>query len=311
MKILWILLGLGTVGVLIGAFFLLNSYIYNEKQAEENGESPAVGTTVELEGTVTGVNFTQIALDGPYLIEFASMYGETHTVAIPSMGLPLCAANAQIDTPSDTQPGDLISVRGVLNETEQIVPCEDEEDYFRISFGSYVDPVFGYRFSYEKGKDGYVRELLTATGTEAFLAGAQLMRYEDFAVLITPTGPREGPPTIAVRVYDNSDNLSAPLWVDANPDASNIALAQGEPEEAVIGGANAVRYLVDGLYPTQTYAVAHDGHIFLITGAYMNEESDIYRDFQSFLASFIFVPTLEQFQSSEVVPEAQADGQTL
>lgn len=303
MKIIHVLLVVGVIVALIAAFFALNNYIYNEKQADE-GVNNAVGMNVEFEAVVDTVDLSQISVDGPALINFMSPVGEMHTIAIPSMGLSLCAAHEQIDTVHKIEVGDAIAVRGALNEEGHIVPCEDTSHYFRIGAGVYIDPVLGFEFMYDKGKDGYVFATTDITSADpTFLGGVQLMQYEDFIELEQTTEPREGPPTIAVRVYENTDNRSAALWVDDNPDESNSDLALGVAEEVVVGGANAVRYTVDGLYPTQTYVVAHGGDIYVITGSYLDEDSEIYRDFQSLLASFVFIPIPSQMEEGESIPQ--------
>jgi hypothetical protein len=67
-------------------------------------------------------------------------------------------------------------------------------------------------------------------------------------------------------------------------------LKLGEVESTVVGGANAVRYKADGLYASENVVVAHGDHVYVITGQFMDEDSDIRKDFGPLVASFRFVP---------------------
>lgn len=79
------------------------------------------------------------------------------------------------------------------------------------------------------------------------------------------------------------------MWVDARPELSNMGLLTGEVDrDAVVGGANAVRYMVDGLYRNDTAVVAHGGYIVMFSGAFLEEDSHIRRDFIDLLDSVEF-----------------------
>lgn len=112
--------------VLVGGFFLFNSYIYNEKQADY-----AVGDTVDRSGKVLAVNTDQVAFDGPALITLEGAGGELSAIAVPSMGLPLCPAYQNIGDIYLLKSGDMIEVRGAVSEDGSIVPCDSNEHYLR------------------------------------------------------------------------------------------------------------------------------------------------------------------------------------
>lgn len=297
MKIVSVVLGLGAVVALVAAFFALNAYIYNEKQPD--GANPGAGTSVSLEGVVRAVELEQMMVDGPALIQFETRIGEMHTIAVPSMGIMLCAAQPQIDSVGTIEVGDPIAVRGTIGAEERIIPCDDAEDYLRVGKGTYTNSDVGYQFSYEKGADGYELQTPDAMSSDTtFTTGVQLMLHDDYEELQAATDAREGPPTIAVRVYENEGNQSAAVWVDDYAQESNITLAFAEPEEAVVGGANAVMYVSDGLYPTRTYVIAHGGYIFVLTGSYLDQNSRIYRDFDTIVDSFTFIATASQMRGT-------------
>ena len=50
----------------------------------------------KIDGVVTAVDLTQVMLDGPVVIELETEVGESHSIAVPSMGFGLCAAAQKI-----------------------------------------------------------------------------------------------------------------------------------------------------------------------------------------------------------------------
>lgn len=101
-----------------------------EEVQQEQQEQEA--QTVSYEGRVTGVDLEQMAVDGPGLVMFETEAGESRTVAVPSMGLPLCAGAANIASVSDIEVGDTIAVQGTLDSEGRVVPCEDASHYLRV-----------------------------------------------------------------------------------------------------------------------------------------------------------------------------------
>jgi heat shock protein HslJ len=114
--------------VMIIAFYAVNSYIYNEKQADF-----VIGETVSKSGKVLAVDLEQVTFDGPVVLTLESGDGELSTIAIPSMGLPLCPAyqNNNIGDAFLMKAGDMIEVRGEVSEDGSIVPCSSPDHYLR------------------------------------------------------------------------------------------------------------------------------------------------------------------------------------
>lgn len=243
-----------------------------------------------VSGTVTEVNLEGVALDGPALLSVQTETGEMYTVAVPSMGVRLCPAFEQIADPFVIERGDMVDVRGrVEDDGFTIIPCDDADDYLNAT-SQLSDDTLGYAFTYTKGPNGYV------SLTEEDMIGANLIsaislvnRAEYESLQDAPPG-REGPPSISVRVYENSAKSQPSVWVMENPNDSNIKLAQRDPVEAVVGGANAVFFVGDGLYPFETYIVAHNNYIYVLTGMYFTQEDVIYKDFQTLVETFEFIP---------------------
>ncbi|HEX5774728.1 MAG TPA: hypothetical protein VFY28_02065 [Candidatus Paceibacterota bacterium] len=126
------------IGVLVlvgvGGYFLLTRYtpqedILGEEQASEND----MGNDRALAGPILEINADQIAADGPYEVTIMTSAGEEAVIAIPSMGLPLCAARENIADLATVSVGETIEVRGALMEDGTIVPCDSPEHYFRTA----------------------------------------------------------------------------------------------------------------------------------------------------------------------------------
>ena len=252
-------------------------------------DGPTAGM-VSFDGTVTAVDLDAIAFDGPALVTVNGGQGEARVIAVPSMGLPLCAALEHLTPVDRITIGDYVSVRGDVDATGRIVPCADADHYLAVTT-TVRDLELGYQFSYPKGPVGYVQVSDEESADTTFISGTVLFDTREYQEFQASTDAREGPPAIHVRVYENPNKNSAAVWPIRKPRESNIELALAEPTEAVVGGANAVRYTVDGLYPTDTYIIANGQYIYVLMGAYLEEDSAIRRDFQSLVDSFTFIPT--------------------
>ena len=134
----------------LGAFVLLNEYIYQEKQ--EPNELP-VGE-VTLTGVVTAVDTQQMMVDGPAVVTIISPVGEMHDILLPSMGRGLCAAGENVADVSLLKEGDAVEVRGEMAE-DGVVPCTSDTHYLRV-FERVVDDAAKYEFTYRKAPAGYV-----------------------------------------------------------------------------------------------------------------------------------------------------------
>lgn len=114
-KIIWII-----IIIIIAAL----AYTYwSPKPIEDN--------SITAEGSVTEINFEAIAFDGPALVFVSTLEGEK-VVAVPSMGINLCAAVEDITDVFALKAGDRVSVRGELDEEGRIVPCSDASHYLRV-----------------------------------------------------------------------------------------------------------------------------------------------------------------------------------
>jgi len=95
-----------------------------------NGLSDSTETR-EVRGTLTTISLEEMMVDGPARLTVAAVDGSTHTVLVPSMGLPLCAARANIADVSSFTAGELVEVRGAVEADGAITPCSAADHYLR------------------------------------------------------------------------------------------------------------------------------------------------------------------------------------
>ena len=271
--------------MIVGGYF-----IFWHSDSEENNENTDV-TDEEMRavsGRVTDVNLDQIAFDGPGMITIVDAAGDEYKIAVPSMGILLCAANERITSPWDIAMGDTVTVLGDRNENGEIVPCESAEHFLEVTT-EYTDEETSYQFEYRKGPNGYVLEENQSEENELFISGVTLFNKAEYDEFQASDEAREGPASISVRVYENTELSSASIWTMNHEVETNSNLATNEPEEEVVGGANAVRFTADGLWPIDTYVVAHDSKMYVIAAMLPDGLDAREDDFEDIVESFEFV----------------------
>lgn len=157
------------------------------------------------------------------------------------------------------------------------------------AFSTYVSDAYGFSFDYREGDVGYVlREVVPSPQDDQDLKHiVVLMQKSDYEALQEAPQdiPREGPPTINVAVYDNTQNVSLDEWIDTHPSAVNRDLVLGAITEDIIAGERSLRMKTDGLYVTNVVLVPHGGRLYLFTGGFIDENSLLARDFEPLLSS--------------------------
>lgn len=268
----------------LGAFVLLNEYIYQEKQ-EPN---PLPVGEVTLTGIVTAVDTKQMMVDGPAVVTIISPVGEMHDILLPSMGRGLCAAGENVADVSNIKEGSVVEVRGELTE-QGVVPCSSEVHYLQVFERVVVDEA-KYEFTYRIAPAGYVPYPTEGMSVDPdFVSGFILVsKTESEAMAAMPDFVGEYPPTMQGRVYKNSNKEAAKDWAMSHPLESNIELAMSAPRTVMVGDREAVRYTSDGLYAASVYVVTNGDLVYLFTGAYSDSESDIVKDFEDLVQSVIF-----------------------
>lgn len=150
------------------------------------------------------------------------------------------------------------------------------------------DAVLGYEFNYQDGQEGYVTFEDTNSDNPDFVSGIILADWEEYEEFTTSTDVREGPPTMNVRVYNNPQSLTASQWLTEHGSEVNYATVSKE-EATTVAGVPAIYLLTDGLYQTNTYVVAHNNHIYILSGSYIDVNDQINSDFEVLVESFNFI----------------------
>lgn len=162
---------------------------------------------------------------------------------------------------------------------------EQKQEAYAPIWEQYQNSTYGISFIYEAGANGYV--LLEPDPDVADTAGLvdalMLMDAPSFRMLQMADEPQEGPPAISILVLENPDAVPVEEWIgNVNdvvvPDLSTF-------REAAINTAPAIRFEADGLYRSNNVAFAHEGHIFLISGGFIDRDSKIVDDFETLLNS--------------------------
>lgn len=193
-----------------------------------------------------------------------------------------------------------VVVRYMYAPQQEIITAEDgdasvEPSDTNLRYETYTDPAVDFAFSYRNDADGYAVDDMTERITgqpmgTTIVKAYRVMNVQDRAALEASVEVGESVPTITILVFSNDANQTASQWVDAMTTFSNINSAIGVVDrDAVVGGANAVRYRSDGLYQNDVVVVAHGAYMYLLVGAYDTEQSRIYQDFQQLVNSIQFM----------------------
>jgi hypothetical protein len=157
------------------------------------------------------------------------------------------------------------------------------------SLATYRSPELGFEFQYREGADGYVLKELAPPTSDAGLVRTIVLTPAADAATPPPAGG-EGPATITISVFTNAARQWPRTWADEYLQYSNINLSQNEVEERVVGGANAIRYMADGLYASENIVVAHGEHMYVFTGMFIDADSRLRADFAPLIESVRFIP---------------------
>lgn len=123
-----------------GLYYVLTMYQPNpealselhQEQAQTPEDTHTEGVEGVARGTIVSVNMEQAMVDGPVLITLREESGEEAIVAVPSMGLPMCAARANMADAFALTPGQYIEVHGAVGVEGMIIPCESADHYLRV-----------------------------------------------------------------------------------------------------------------------------------------------------------------------------------
>ncbi len=150
------------------------------------------------------------------------------------------------------------------------------------------DCELGIEFEYREGPDGYLLEVVDEDPDQPGIVRRLVLVLESEHRQLPEAG--EGPPTIGIAAAPNPEGLSPAEWAAGNPGVSNLHLKLTEIDAFELAGASAIRYLADGLYVADTVVATHGGYAYVVSGAYLDADSTIRRDFEPLLQSIRFLP---------------------
>ncbi len=175
-----------------------------------------------------------------------------------------------------TRPGDLDGI-----------PVQPPEHPYIIS--DYANQEFGLRFKFLNGLSRYeLKESPTVDLVSGLVYTITIARYEDIHRSLPIDG--EGPPTISIKIFNNLQKQSLLSWAERNIQYSNLNLKIGEIRNITIDGRDAVSYMADGLYASENIIVINGDYVYLISGMFIDTESQLRKDFSPFVESIRFVP---------------------
>lgn len=190
---------------------------------------------------------------------------------------------------------------GLIKINEKSAPIEEK--------AKYSESTIGLEFDYDSGENGYVLTERDGGEDSNLVRSITLMQKSDFEMLSSnPDFVGEGPAVIAIHVFQNLNKQFPLSWAMENIAYSNYNLKTGDSLEKVVGGANAVEYRADGLYPSRNIVVAHGSYMYVITGQYLEADSKIYRDFSGVVESIKFIPESEQQMGGKINIDEVCEG---
>jgi len=75
----------------------------------------------------------------------------------------------------------------------------------------------------------------------------------------------------------------------------------GNAIDVTVGGEKAIRYGADGLYASENVVVSRGEKIYVITGQYIDKDSEIGRDFEPLLSSIRFLRLIKEMTMAESI----------
>lgn len=158
-----------------------------------------------------------------------------------------------------------------------------------VELTTFSSSELGLEFNYKAGSDGYVLEEMSSSAVGSGPMKTLVLTRSEDKLSGVPVGG-EGPPTITLNIFDNKNKQWPQTWVDTHTQYSNINLKITNPVETSIGGAKAIRYMADGLYVSDNVVITHGDSVYMVSGMFLEEDSNLRRDFQPLLDSIRFIP---------------------
>jgi hypothetical protein len=146
----------------------------------------------------------------------------------------------------------------------------------------YLSETYGIAFEYP---ETYTLTQLDVAASGNPAPGFHQINITDTKMLEAAPANGEGPPAISVQIFRNTGGESLLSWIKSTQ-LSNFNLSLDKKTyNAQIGGADALAYTWDGLYPGNSFVFRHGNYLFMVSATYMTPEDPILADFTEMLKS--------------------------
>lgn len=106
---------------------------------------------------------------------------------------------------------------------------------------------------------------------------------------LPPPQDGEGPPVIAIIIFDNVEGQTLEEWVRTSTFSNFKLSASGELASTSVSGTDAIAYHYTGLYETEAIAAVHGDKIYFFSVGWLDAGDQIRKDFDKLLRSVEFI----------------------
>jgi hypothetical protein len=150
----------------------------------------------------------------------------------------------------------------------------------------YTSSDFGVEFKYSD--EDYVLKEEKIEDSDV-LGYVTLFPKKEYEELMQSELPMEGSVSINMHAFPNPSQLDSREWLKINKNYVNSDLIVSDVADIKIDGLPAIQFMSDGLYTSDNIVLTKEDRIYLISGSFVDIDSQIRQDFESFLNSFRFV----------------------
>lgn len=152
----------------------------------------------------------------------------------------------------------------------------------------YTHSELGFAFTYKTGVGGYALRNLQAAAPSgsSCVREFHLVRESDVATAQYSDAVTDGAPQITILVCHSG--LSPEEWALMNKSLSKLDLKVSDIADITLAGSNGIKYISHGRFMTNVYVLSNAETIYVITGNYETQDSNLFRDFFALLGTFSF-----------------------
>ena len=276
-----ILLGIGLLGCIVYGLYTTSFFMDTEALPE---------AILSHEGVLEGVVETlMLSTSTPIQVEgliVKDVTGNIFTVMLPTSRELPCVSLPDFAQPELVQSGDMIEIFGHITKDVVRVSCEQQNHYVDIKRAIHAKEV-GLSFVYQVVPEGYLfnTDNSQLSANSDYVTGYRLTPEEHSFDASQDNVPGEGPETIDIKIYRNSQNFSVEEWVNEYDRESYIERSIGSSTKLRVGDYPALHYKADGLYVIDVYVVVANNFVYLFTGPGHAAASRLTEDYGELLTS--------------------------